>query len=88
MLVGLLAVGGLSAAILATGLALLLRPERAIEYQERYAKRVATVGPEDEPEYYDRTRADRRDTFLLGGLVLSLVGGGLLAFTVYGALFL
>jgi len=88
MLVELLAVGGLSTAILATGLALLLWPERAIEYQKRYAERVATVGPEEDPDYYDRTRADRRDTFLLGGLVLSLVGGGLLAFTVYGTLFL
>ncbi|WP_254823300.1 hypothetical protein [Haloglomus halophilum] len=87
MFVELLAVGSLSTAILATGLALLLRPERAIEYQERYAERVAAVGPEENPEYYDQTRADRRDTFLLGGLVLSLVGGALLAFTVYGALF-
>ncbi|WP_276258314.1 hypothetical protein [Haloglomus litoreum] len=85
MLVELLAVGGLSAAVLATGLALLLRPERAIEYQERYAARVGSVGPEDNPSYYDRTRADRRETFLLGGLVLSLVGGALLAVTVYGA---
>jgi hypothetical protein len=87
MLVELLAVGGLSAAVLATGLALLLRPERAIAYQERYAARVGSVGPEDNPEYYEGTRTDRRETFLLGGLVLSLVGGGLLAVTVYGAFF-
>jgi hypothetical protein len=87
MLPELIAVGGLSTAILATGLALLLWPGRAIAYQERYAARVGSVGPEDDPEYYDETRADRRDTFLLGGLVLSLVGGGLLAGTAYGAFF-
>jgi hypothetical protein len=80
----MLLIGLLATATLGLGAAFLLRTERVVAYQERYAERAATVGPGDEPSYYERTRQARRDTFRLGGVVLSIVGLFLLGAAVYG----
>lgn len=87
MLVDVLMVGGVSAATLAVGLVFLLRPDRMVDYQERYAERFATVGPTDDPDYYDDTRETRLNTFRLGGFVMTMVGLLFLGVTVVGALF-
>lgn len=86
MLVEVLPVVLLAAATLGVGAAFLLRTEQVVAYQERYAERFATVGPEEEPSYYDRTRKARRDTFRFGGAVLTLVGLFMLAAVGYGLL--
>jgi hypothetical protein len=85
--VDVLMVGGVSAATLALGLAFLLRPDRMVACQERYVARFATVGPEDNPDYYDDTRETRLNTFRLGGFVMTMVGLLFLGVTAFGVLY-
>jgi hypothetical protein len=86
VLVGIALAVIVSAATLGGGLLLLLHPERMVAYQERYAERVATVAPSENPEYYEETRGDRRETFRFGGFVMTVAGLSLLGVITYGLL--
>jgi hypothetical protein len=81
------ALGAFVLILLGIGYVLAFRVETAIAFQRRYAEALSSIPPSENPEHYEETYEHRRAVFRLGGTVLLVVGGCLLAMVVYGTLF-
>lgn len=61
--------------------------EAALAFQQRYAERLSSLPPSENPDCYEDTREHREWTFRPGGVVLLVVGPLLFGVAVYGAVF-